>query len=307
MPGTLFSSPVRSRLVVLAAMLAALVCPAAAGAHIRSGAVAVDYRVTVSRVPSGVSARVYPGDRAVRLTAAAGHTVVVLGYLGEPFLRVDSHGVTLIRSSPTAASTRSQLRSSGRSVVWHDARLGGLPAGTRMGGWAIPLVVDGRRTALAGELERVQVPSPWPWLALGVPFVAAAALVLWRRRPKSLELAAIVLGALIGASIGATAGGFALDANASEGRWVEAGNEVVFAAVGLAVLARGRWQTKALAAGALGLLGLAVGVSKIPVFTHGVVLSVLPAEAARMTVAVMLWASAAAAAVGAAVFNEVLD
>ena len=147
--------------------------------------------------------------------------------------------------------------------------------------------------------------SPWPWIVLGVPFVAGALLVL--RGRSTVELAAIVLGVLIGASIVAIAAGFAFDANASEGRWVEAGNEVVFAAVALAVLARGRAETRALAAGALGLLGLAVGVTKIPVFTHGVVLSLLPGEATRFVIALLLWSSAAAAALGAAVFVRTLD
>lgn len=78
-------------------------------------------------------------------------------------------------------------------------------------------------------------------------------------------------------------------------------------AVALAVLARGRRHTRALAAGALGLLGLAVGMSKIGLFTHGVVLSLLPDEAARVAVALMLWSSAAAAALGAAAFVDVLD
>jgi hypothetical protein len=177
----------------------------------------------------------------------------------------------------------------------------------RRGAWTIPLVVDGHRTRLSGELLRVGAPPLWPWLALGVPFVLGAALVLRRRRPQELESAAIVLGVLVTASIVATAGGFAFDANASEGRWVEAADEVVFAAVAFAVVARGRRHTRTVAAGALGLLGLAVGVSKIALFTHGVVLSVLPDGSARIAVALMLWSSAAAAALGAAAFVDALD
>jgi len=297
--------PTPRRLALLVTVVAALLVPAPAGAHVRTGSVAVTYRVGVEHVPRFVSASVYPGDRALRVTAAPGHTVVVLGYLGEPFLRIDPRGVTVIRASPTAQSARLKLRSSGRSVIWHDARLGDLGPNVRRGRWTIGLVVDGRPTRLSGTIERVPVPSSWPWIALGVPFVAAAVVALRRRR--AIEPAALVLGALIGAAIAATAAGFAFDANASEGRWVEAGNEVVFAAVALVVLARGRAETRALAAGALGLLGLAVGATKIPVFTHGVVLSLLPADVARAAVAVMLWSSAAAATVGAAVFARTLD
>ena len=296
--------PTPRRLALLAAVLAALLFAAPAGAHVRTGSVAVTYRVAVEHVPRFVSARVYPGDRALRLTAAPGHTVVVLGLLGEPFIRIDSHGVTVSKRSPTAQSAKARVK--GRSVIWHDPRLtGGLDPRVHMARWTIRLVVDGRPARLSGTIERVPVPSPWPWIALGVPFVAAAVVAL--RRRGAIEPGADVLGALVGVAILATAAGFAFDANASESRWVEAGNEVVFAAVALVVLARGRAETRALAAGALGLLGLAVGATKIPVFTHGVVLSLLPAEVARTAVALMLWSSAAAAAVGAAVFARTLD
>ena len=40
-----------------------------------------------------VTARVYAGDQALGLTVRTGHTVVVLGYLGEPFVRIDAAGV----------------------------------------------------------------------------------------------------------------------------------------------------------------------------------------------------------------------
>src|SRR5436189_100889 len=118
------------------------------------------------------------------------------------------------------------------------------------------------------------------------------------RAVVAVAVAAVVLGALVVASIAATAAGFALDANATEGRWVEAANELVFAAVGLLVLIRGNPQTRVLATGALGLLGLAVGLSKFPVFSHPIVLSLLPDAPARAACALLLWASVAATTPG---------
>jgi PAS domain S-box-containing protein len=59
----------RSALVVAAFLGLAL--PAPAAAHIRTGAVAVGYRATIEHAPRGVSARVYAGDRALRLSVAA--------------------------------------------------------------------------------------------------------------------------------------------------------------------------------------------------------------------------------------------
>jgi hypothetical protein len=233
--------------------------------------------------------------------------VTVLGYGNEPFLRIDRAGATVLKS-PTAAALRiSGRRSSRPTFVWHDARVRGLPPGIDRGRWTIPLVVDGNREQLAGEIRRIPAPSPWPWLALGLPFVATTALFLLLRRRVVLDTAAIVLGVLAAATAIATAATFAFASNASSGRWVEAGNEVVFAVVGLVVLVRGSRDARVTAAGALGLLGLVVGLSKLPVFLHGVVLSALPDTAARVEVALTMWASAAATAVGLVLFADVLD
>ena len=79
-----------------------------------------------------------------------------------------------------------------------------------------------------------------------------------------------------GGGDGWTGAGFAFDSYASGGKWVAAANELVFALVGIAFVVRGSPEVKAIAGGALGFLGLGVGLSKIPVFLHGVVLSVVP-------------------------------
>jgi hypothetical protein len=295
------------RKALLLTALAALASPASAAAHIRTGAVAVDYRVSVfpSRLP--LSAHVYLGDRALRLSVRPGHTVTVIGYGNEPFLRIGPAGARVLTSPTAAALGISGRRSSARSFVWHDARVRGLPPEIDRGRWTIPLVVDGRRAHLAGELRRIPAPSLWPWLILGAPFLVATALLLLRRRPRLLDRAGIALGVLAAVVSIATAATFAFASNASSGRWVEAGNEVFFALVGLAVLVRGSRDARVTAAGALGLLGLVVALSKLPVFMHGVVLAALPGAAARAEVALTIWASAAATAVGLVLFADVLE
>src|SRR5439155_6922288 len=92
------SLPLRSLLLVV---VVALVAPPAASAHVRSGVVAVDYRADVSSTPSGVAARIYESDLAVRLTAGTARSVAVLGYLGEPFIRITGAGVAVNDASPT--------------------------------------------------------------------------------------------------------------------------------------------------------------------------------------------------------------
>ncbi len=276
----------------------ALAAPTAASAHVRTGAVAVDYRAKASplRSPLGAACavRVYESDQALGLTVRRGHAVVVLGYSGEPFLRIDSAGVTVNAASPTAAAVGLlrhirapaglapawQLESGGRTVIWHDVRVRGLPPDVQRREWAVPLVVDGRRVRLEGETWRVHAPSPWPWVGLAVPLIALAALLLARRR-SLVRPAAAVFGAVAAAGTVATAATFALQGSASQGRWVEGGNELVFALVGLAVLARGSADARSIAGGALGLLALSVGLSKTPVFLHGVVLSAFPGTLTR--------------------------
>src|SRR5213593_3538684 len=83
---------VRPRLALLTpiAVVVALVGPAPAGAHVRTGRVAVDYRA--SFFPLGppltgvIAVRIYESDLAVGLTVEKHHQVVVLGYVGEPLL-----------------------------------------------------------------------------------------------------------------------------------------------------------------------------------------------------------------------------
>jgi HAMP domain-containing protein len=57
----------------------------------------------------------------------------------------------------------------------------------------------------------------------------------------------------------------------------------------------------------LGLLALAVALTKVPVFLHGVVLSAFPATPARAAVALTIWIGAAATALGLVLFAEVLE
>jgi hypothetical protein len=305
--------------------IAALLLPPDADAHIRTGVLAVDYRASVFRlrapVRAAIAVKVYESDLAIALTVRGGHNVVGLGYLGEPFFRVGNPGVAVNETSPTAASVgllkgtrthggtvpRWQLRSRGRTVVWHDSRLRGLPTGVRRGQWRVPLVVDGRRVRLAGELLRVEPPSPWLWLAPGVPFIAVAALVLLLGRRPWRRSALTAFAVLAAAGTIALATGFALYPNAPGGRWVEGANEVVIALAGLAVIARGSPHARSLAGGALGLLGLTVGLSKLPVLLHGVVLSLPSGSLARTAVALTIWAGAAAALFGFLALFELLE
>jgi hypothetical protein len=300
------------RALVLAAALA-LLAPASAGAHLRSSRSAVDFRASVSTTPSVLRARVYGADLALGLTLVGAHRVLVLGYLGEPFLRLEPDGVFVNAASPTAAGTKLvepergsrpvwKRRSRRTSVIWHDARVRG---GASSGTWRIPLVVDGGRGRLVGTVQRVAAPAAWPWLAIGAAFAVATGLVL--RRRMVLRPATVAFGAVAGGATVLSAIGFALASSASQGTWIEAANEAVFAVVGAIFLIRGSSDTRALAGGFLGLLGLAAGLTKLPVFLHGIVLSELPGGLARLAVTLSIAAGAAATILGLVVFFDVLE
>lgn len=303
---------------LLAASLIAVVAPPGAAAHLRSGVIAVDYRAHLAMPPpklgTALAARIYQSDLAIRLEVRDGHSIVVLGYLGEPFLRVDQHGVAVNASSPTAASAKllakserlggSQVvwreRKGRHSVVWHDARTRSPPHGIGTTNWTIPLVVDGRRASLSGSTERVGRPRVWPWVvALGlVVGVLLAAVAADHRRKGRLGQVATGAALIAIAAMTASAVGFATDRYASGFTWFVAADELVLAAVGVAILTRGPGSARRGSAAGLGLLALlGSGLGGGALF-HGVVLSALPASVARGAVAVGLAAGAIAAVAG---------
>jgi hypothetical protein len=294
------------RLAPLVALVA-LALPAPAAAHVRSGVVAVGMRATVDPAPAGLSVRVDRSDLALRLAVAPGRAALVLGYTEEPFLRVDARGVAVNAASPTAAVTGLakpghgwRTLSSGRTVTWHDARIRSMRHDVQRRRWSVPVTVDGRPEQLSGATERVAAPPWWPWLLVAAPFALAAALRLRSERT------AVALGATAGVATLVTALAFALDRYASAGTIVESINEVLLALAGLAVLWFVRRPPAArfgVAAG-LGTLAAFIGLTKVASLTHGVVLSVLPATATRVLVAVALSAGAGAVVLGARFFLE---
>jgi hypothetical protein len=292
--------------------------PQPAAAHLRSGITAVDYRARVTRLSpelrTAFAAGIYQSDRAIRLDVRSGHSIIVLGYLGERFLRLDARGLAVNAASPTAASTKLlskaeratagpvawRERPGRRSVVWHDARTRGLPSGDRVTSWSIPLLVDGRRASLRGSTERVRRPPTWPLLAACalILVVLLAAMAADRRRPGLLGGVAQAAALVAVTAMIVSAIGFAADRYASGFTWFAATDELALAATGVAIFARGGELARDGAAAGLGLLAIVgAGLGGASLF-HGVVLSVLPGPAARGAVGVGLAAGVIAAIAG---------
>jgi hypothetical protein len=273
-----------------AVLLACALAPATAAGHVRSGISATDYVVTLDPLPAGpasaVSARVTAGDQSLTLVVREGHTVVVLDGMDGRFLRLGPHA---------------------GATTWHDGRLRRLPPDVAQGAWSIPLVVDGERVLLQGEVRRVQPPALAPWLALAGAFLVVTALLVAARRRVRLENAVVALAVLTAVATIAAAAGFAVAGEAAAATWVESANEIVLAAAGLAVIAFGTAQARIAVSALLGLLGITTALLQLEVLRHGVVLAAPPADATRAAVVVALAAGTATVIVAATAFAGVLD
>jgi hypothetical protein len=300
-------------MVPLALALAFLAGPAAADAHLRSGTVAVDYAVSILRSDTpAYRSQVYQSDRGLGLAVKPGHVVVMLGYLGEPVFRLDAAGLWVNTASPTAVvvgllnkanrtistAPRWRLRRGRRSATWHDSRVQGLPVGSDRGAWHVPLIVDGRRLVLGGELRRFPSPSLWLWLGLLTASLAGGMSPLLLRRRDLVRLAAIRLSVVAAVASVLLAVAFSLDTYASPGTWIESVDEVLFIAVGLGVLLRGPEKYHVGAAIGLGSVGLAVGLLNGAVFLHPIALAILPGTLTRVIALGSIVAGLDAAALG---------
>jgi hypothetical protein len=299
--------------------VALVASPAAASAHLRSGTVAVDYRASVSHADTlAYSAQIFQSDRALNVTIKLGHAVVLLGYLGEPVFRLDGVGLWVNAASPTAvvvrlvtksqrivASTpRWRLQRGRHSVVWQDGRVQGLPSGMRLGAWSVPVIVDGRRGRLAGELQRFPAPSLSLWLGILAALLAAGLTPLMLRRRDLVGSTAIVFAVVATAACGVILVAFALDAYASPGTWIEGFDAIAFLGVGAWVLRRGPQHWQVAAAAGLGLVGRAVGLLEGAIFLHPIVLAILPGTAIRIADIVAIGAGLDAAALGGLFYVE---
>jgi hypothetical protein len=291
-----------------------------ASAHLRSGTVAVDYRASVARpVTSAYSAQIYQSDHGLSLMLRPGHTVVVLGYLGEPVIRLDGAGLSVNAASPTAramhlvdkahavqaAGPRWRLQRGRASVVWHDARVQGLPAGLAEGVWRMPLVIDGRTGLLSGGLRRFPHPPLWLWLGVLACWLGVGTLPLVRRRRDLVRGWAMLLAVIAGGAATVVALALALDAYASPGTWIVGVDVIIFLAVGVGVMRRGPRNLHVAAAMWVGLVSLALGLLDGAVFLHPIVLAVLPGTPMRLLVVTAIGAGTSAAILGSTLFSEI--
>ena len=285
-------------------VLVCLVAPGRASAHSGAPTVALDYRLKLSQaMPAGVHAEVVDGDRALRVRVAPPHRLVVRGLLGEPVLRFGRDGVWANRASATADADKIVRRGSGwarmttgHTFLWHDHRLAP-PAGLRSGAstpWSLPVTLDGRPAALTGTFTRVARPELWPWLAATLLAVAGLAALVRTMPGRRAETAAALAGVAAAGALAASAAFATGDAIAKHTQWIEVGSAALLAVLAAVALLLGDRSLRTWAAMVVGVVAAALGLGSLSVFWHGVVVSSLPANVARLATLVAFLGGAAA-------------
>ena len=266
---------------------------------------ALDYRLRVTTPAPGVHVRVLDGDRSLELAVSGGRRVVVHGLLGEPVFRIGPDGVLVNAASPTAASDRLVGKpgsgwlhvSSGTSIAWHDHRLAPPPVSRPglAGRFSIPITVDGKPSSIIGTFWRVRRPALWPWLVGAATFAAAAAGVAALRRGwRSYLTIGLGTTAGLGALLAVTTFA-ARDAPNGRVAWLQVGGGIVVGVALAAVLVFLHGRRRVHAAGVVGGIAAVASIGSLPVFWHGVVISLLPPTPARLACGLALVGGAVAA------------
>jgi hypothetical protein len=307
----------RTRRVAVLAVLLWVVTASPADAHTVTGVSPSNYssEVLAVRPPiAGVAVRVLELGRRVELRNEGRVEVVVLGYSGEPYLRVGRHGVFENRRAPTtylnkpptvsgapvtvprsasADATPSWRRvSDGSRARWRDRRTrveGSRPAAAST--WTLELRAGARASTVVGRIVYAPPPSAWLWALVTLALLGATVAAAWARqwgRWLSVALAVLLASDIIH-SFG-TAAATHDSVPAQVARVLLAG--LVTTVAWIAGIVALPWLQRnheggLVSAGAVGLVIAGFGgVTDIGVLTHSQVASVFPAVTARVAVAI---------------------
>jgi hypothetical protein len=223
----------RFRIVVALTVAVSILGAAPAAAHVRAED-ASNWRSTIAAVPDipDVEWAVYAGGLDIEVVNRSGVEITILGYEGEPYLRIGPGGVEVNRNSPAtylnadrygdvAVPRRAdasalpdwQRISDEPRVVWHDHRTHWMapdpPASVTQDRresrlvqtWQIPILVDGRQSAVTGELWWIPHQATGWWLLATVLLTLAAVGIASRLRgDRALLAGAVALGGVASAN-----------------------------------------------------------------------------------------------------------
>ena len=190
---------------------------------------AVDYRVTVAGVTpaaAGVTARFIDDGSRLELRSDS-RTVEVLGYDGEPMLRVGPGGAwqnveisVVVRRSARRGGAGRRERQGGAGLAADVRQDAGAVAGSpralarqpsaagpgrpgrvhRVSDWTVRVRIDTVPGEITGSTEWVPPPSPGGWALTILVFAVAiaAAGALWRRRASLARTVLVATGLCVG-------------------------------------------------------------------------------------------------------------
>jgi len=278
----------------------ALIClrPAVAAADGPVSPTGTNFYAKVTHAPAGIQAKVVDEYLNLWVSVSPRTRATVLDFRGAPWVRFSANGVSVNHNSQeyylsqipvpavppaglTATTPPHWIKvSSGHSYQWREGRLHALatialaPGQSLIGDWHIAIVVNGRHDLITGAIFHHGPPSGlWFWPAIVLIVCALAAWrvrsrLLDRRLSRGLALALLALAAVgmgskyLHGSPGVSTGG------------------VVLLLLTLAVFGTVAARLSRPHSGWLLLLAAAltswVGVTLLPVLTHGYALVALP-------------------------------
>jgi hypothetical protein len=221
-------------IVMVLWVLALAVGATPAAAHGVGGVEPTNYQTRILAVEpavSGLSVEVVEAGARLRVRNTTGREVIVLGYAGEPYLRLGPDGVFENRRSPATFLNRVRIAPAappadadptappawrrigdGDTVAWYDHRAHWMAASDPpavkaapdqrhvvIPRWQVPLRASGQQLQVTGDVRWIPGPNPWPWLAVAVGCLLLVVVAARLRHPMLLAglVALLVLVDLI--------------------------------------------------------------------------------------------------------------
>ncbi|MEQ1786100.1 MAG: hypothetical protein ABL966_03525 [Acidimicrobiales bacterium] len=287
-----------------------------------------DFRSEVTGIvpaAEGVHAEIRGGDAFLELVVDDGHTVIVEGYQGEPYLRFTPGGTVERNRLSTATYLNDDRRGGGVTIpadvqaadadtppewetvadggtyAWHDHRVHwmedaspNVERGNRVEGaydpWKVPLVVDGAPVEVQGTLTFEASVSPLPYV--GLALIVAGLLAFYGRGQLPLAAGLLAVVSLLALVVGLADFRSTPAGGGNPLLWGLAGAALV-TAVGALVLARRSAGVVLALASVAALSGWAL--LRIQALLKPVLPTALPFALDRTTIALALGVSLAAA------------
>ena len=297
---------------------------------------ATNYRTRILEVDpavDGIEVRVIEAGARLEIVNRTGRRATVLGYEGEPYLRVGPDGVFENTRSPATylnqdryAQTKIPAEADakadpvwrrvgdGPSAQWHDHRshwMGGTdpPVVQASPGeeqvvvpeWEVPIEVGTQTISVSGDLTWVPGPSPYPWYLAAIVLAVALGALGWFR--SSLLPVVVWVASFVAAGAVDVAGAWSTTAQPGVTKLNAASTPVVLGVCALAVLCLSRRAPRESVAmlGLIGLLtALVLGFSSLDWLGASQLPTPIEPWLARTSVAVSLGAGIGVAAFAAA-------